>query len=55
MAVRCECVCWRFKFTLKRLKNPHLNMAIKTCLINISVTKKVNDFTNLSKNILQKL
>lgn len=53
MAVRCECVCWRLKFTLKHLKNSNLDMAIKTGLINISVTKKVNDFTNLSKNILQ--
>lgn len=46
MAVTRECVCWRFKFT--HFKNPHLNMAIITRLINISVTKKVNDFTNLS-------
>lgn len=38
-------------------KNLHLNMASKTYHINISVTKKVNDFTNLciTKNILQKL
>lgn len=39
-----------------RFKNLHLNMASKTYHMNISVTKKVNDFTNLciSKNILQK-
>lgn len=55
-----ECLAGKsFTLTQKHgwFKNPHLNMASKTYHINISVTKKVNDFTNLfiTKNILQKL
>lgn len=54
-----ECLCWKIFLIIHiaDFKNLHLNMASKTYHINISVTKKVNDFTNLciSKNRLIKL